>query len=195
MVDQGDKGYCAMATASRVFNYYGVPADQHEMVRVAGNSAGGGGTNPDEMEDAMRKLSGKYKTRFQSLVELDYSSRKYKSFLKKYNRAAKKLGKRELDTDNYIYFMSGLDAAVLRAVKGEGTTYDGFMRKVRENIDKGVPLMWALQLGLFPENGEPAKQAGGGHMRLITGYNDPTKRDYFQRLMGYTVTRRNAWRR
>jgi hypothetical protein len=42
---------------------------------------------------------------------------------------------------------------------------------VRTNIDKGVPVMWALQLGLFPENGEEAKQSGGGHMRLIIGYN------------------------
>lgn len=32
--------------------------------------------------------------------------------------------------------------------------------------------MWGLQLGIFPENGEKAPQAGGGHMRLIIGYNE-----------------------
>ena len=42
---------------------------------------------------------------------------------------------------------------------------------IRENIDKGVPIMWALQLGLFPENGEKNRQSGGGHMRIIIGYN------------------------
>ena len=171
MVDQGDKGYCAVATASRVFNYYGVPADQHEMAQVSGNAAGGGGTNPDEMEDAMKKISGKYKTRFQTLMDFDYSSRKYQSFMRKYNSSAKKLGKKVLDTDNYIYFMGGLDPDVLREVNGKGPTFEKFMGIVRENIDKGVPVMWALQLGLFPENGEKAKQAGGGHMRLIIGYN------------------------
>jgi Peptidase_C39 like family len=171
MVDQGDKGYCAVATASRVFNYYGVPADQHEMAQISGNQAGGGGTNPEEMEDAMKKISGKYKTRFQTQLDLDYNSRKYQSFLRKYNTAAKKLEKKVLDTDNFIYFMGGLDPDVLRAVNGQGATYDKFMGIVRENIDKGVPVMWALQLGLFPENGEKAKQAGGGHMRLIIGYN------------------------
>lgn len=171
MVDQGDKGYCAVATASRVFNYYGVPADQHEMAQVAGSAAGGGGTNSDEMEDAMRKISGKYKTRFQIQLELDYSSRKYQSFLRKYNSAAKKLGRKVLDTDNSIYLVGGLEPDVLREVNGTGATFDKFMRIVRENIDKGVPLMWSLQLGMFPENGEKARQAGGGHMRLIIGYN------------------------
>ena len=171
MVDQGDKGYCAVATAARVLNYYGVPADQHEMAQVSGNAAGGGGTNPDEMEEAMRKISGKYRTRFQTQLDLDYSSRKYQSFMRKYNSSAKKLDKKVLDTDNYIYLMNGLDPEVLREVNGKGTSFEKFMRIVRENVDKGVPVMWALQLGMFPENGEKAKQAGGGHMRLITGYN------------------------
>ena len=184
MVDQGDKGYCAVATASRVFNYYGVPADQHEMAQVSGNAAGGGGTNPDEMEEAMKKISGKYKTRFVTLLDLDYSSRSYQSFMRKYNSAAKKLGKKVLDTDNFIYFMGGLDPDVLRAVNGQGTNYDKFMGIVRDNIDKGVPVMWALQLGLFPENGEKAKQAGGGHMRLIIGYNAEKKEIIFSDSWG-----------
>jgi hypothetical protein len=171
MVDQGDKGYCAVATSARVLNYYGVPADQHEMAQVSGNNAGGGGTNPDEMVDALRKLSGKYKTRFTTVLDLDYTSRKYQSFMRKYNSAAKKMDKKVLDTDNYIYFLGGLDPDVLREVNGKGPPYERFMKVVKENIDKGVPVMWALQLGLFPENGEKSRQAGGGHMRLIIGYN------------------------
>lgn len=170
MVDQGDKGYCAVATAARVLNYYGVPADQHEMAQVAGSSAGSG-TNPEEMEEAMKKLSGKYKTRFTTILDMDYNSRKYKTFMRKYNSAAKKLDKKVLDTDNFIYFFGGLDPEVLREVNGKGTTYDKFIKEVKENIDAGVPVMWALQLGLFPENGEKALQSGGGHMRLIIGYN------------------------
>jgi hypothetical protein len=123
------------------------------------------------MEEAMKKLSGKYKTRFTTLLDLDYSSRKYQSFMRKYNGVSKKMGKRVLDTDNYIYFFGGLDPEVLREVNGKGPTYDKFMKAVKENIDKGVPVMWALQLGLFPENGQKTPQASGGHMRLIIGYN------------------------
>jgi hypothetical protein len=160
-----------VATSARILNYYGVPADQHEMAQVSGNEAGGGGTNPDEMVDALKKLSGKYKTRFTTILDLDYSSRKYESFMRKYNSAAKKMDKRILDTDNYIYFLGGLDPEVLREVNGKGPTYERFMKAVKENIDKGVPVMWALQLGLFPENGQKARQFGGGHMRIIIGYN------------------------
>lgn len=170
MVDQGDKGYCAVATAARVLNYYGVPADQHEMAQVAGSSAGSG-TNPEEMEAAMKKLSGKYNTRFTTIHDLDYNSSKYKIFMRKYNSAAKKLDKKVLDTDNFIYFFGGLDPDVLREVNGKGHTYDKFMKEVKQSIDAGIPVMWALQLGLFPENGQPALQSGGGHMRLIIGYN------------------------
>jgi hypothetical protein len=184
MVDQGDKGYCAVATASRMLNFYGVSADQHEMAQISGNTAGGGGTDPDELEEALRKISGKYNTRFQILLDLDYSSRKYQSFMTKYNRVAKKLGKKMLDTDNYIYFLGGLDPDVLRDVNGTGVTFDKFMRIIHDSIDKGVPVMWGLQLGLFPENGEKAKQAGGGHMRLIIGYNDTTKQIIFSDSWG-----------
>jgi hypothetical protein len=171
MVDQGDKGYCAVATAARVLNYYGIPADQHEMAQVSGNEAGGGGTNPEEMEAALKKLQGKYHVSFHAVLDTDYMSNNYKQFLEKYNRAAKRLGKRVLDTNNYIYFMSGLDSDVLRDVRGKGPVFDKFMKVVRENIDAGVPLLWGLQLGKYPENGEKAKQFGGGHMRLIIGYN------------------------
>jgi Peptidase_C39 like family len=102
----------------------------------------------------------------------------------KYNRSAKKLNKKVLDTDNYIYFIGGLDPDVLRDVNGTGATFEKFMRIVREGIDKGVPVMWGLQLGLFPENGEKAKQAGGGHMRLIIGYNDKTQEIIFSDSWG-----------
>ena len=184
MVDQGDKGYCAVATAARVFNYYGVPADQHEMAQIVGNESGGGGTNTDEMETALRKIAGKYKTRFQTVLDLDYSSRKYQAFMVKYNRAAKKLGKKILDTDRFIYFLGGLDPEVLREVNGTGQAFERFIRVVHENIDKGVPVMWGLQLGLFPENGEKARQSKGGHMRLIIGYNDTTKEILFSDSWG-----------
>lgn len=170
MVDQGDKGYCAVATAARLFNYYGVSADQHEMAQVSG-AGPNTGTDPDEMVEAMKKISGKYKTRFLPLLELDYSSRKYEGFMRKYNSAAKKLDKKLLDNKNYIYFVGGLDSDVLREVNGKGPVFDKFMNIVRTNIDKGVPVMWALQLGKYPENGEKARQSGGGHMRLIIGYN------------------------
>jgi hypothetical protein len=48
-----------------------------------------------------------------------------------------------------------------------------FTAFVKEHVDKGVPLLWGLALGQFPE--EPplpnGGQVSGGHMRMVIGYN------------------------
>ncbi|HSJ03958.1 MAG: hypothetical protein ACAI34_04820 [Verrucomicrobium sp.] len=46
-----------------------------------------------------------------------------------------------------------------------------FQKSIQDYTSKGVPLLWALQLGLFPEEPQISLQAGGGHMRLILGCN------------------------
>jgi hypothetical protein len=49
-----------------------------------------------------------------------------------------------------------------------------FATIIREHADKGVPLLWALGLGKFPED-PPLTSGGGqisgGHMRVMIGYN------------------------
>ena len=46
-----------------------------------------------------------------------------------------------------------------------------FMKVVKQYIDEGQPLIWAVDLGRGPsEPGLP--QQSGGHMRLIIGYNE-----------------------
>ena len=49
-----------------------------------------------------------------------------------------------------------------------------FSKVVQEYTGKGVPLLWALELGRFPEEPSNAAQGGGGHMRLIIGTNAKT---------------------
>ncbi len=48
-----------------------------------------------------------------------------------------------------------------------------FASIIKEHADKGIPLLWALGLGQFPE--DPPLPGGGqvtgGHMRMIIGYN------------------------
>jgi hypothetical protein len=44
---------------------------------------------------------------------------------------------------------------------------------VKENIDRGQPLLWAVQLERAPQD-PSLPQMGGGHMRLIIGYNAKT---------------------
>jgi len=52
------------------------------------------------------------------------------------------------------------------------------MKVVKEYIDEGKPLLWALDLGRAPADpGLP--QQGGGHMRLIIGYNEKNQEIIF----------------
>lgn len=46
-----------------------------------------------------------------------------------------------------------------------------FEKQIEDYTSKGVPLLWALELGRYPEEPANAAQAGGNHMRLIIGYN------------------------
>jgi hypothetical protein len=46
-----------------------------------------------------------------------------------------------------------------------------FAKIVQDHVNQGLPLLWSLELGLRPEQPQVALQNGGGHMRLIIGYN------------------------
>ena len=173
MVDQGRKGYCAVASAERVFRYYGLPVDQHAMAQIAESSAGGG-TNPSTMIDALKKVAGRTKTRL--LVHYELEERKIRSEIKTYNRLIKKTGKGKEFPDEtvmpYQHFLSNCHGPTLREIRARGTAFDRFRKQIRDNINTGTPLLWALQVGVFPERGIP--QQGGGHMRLVIGYNQKT---------------------
>lgn len=176
MVDQGPKGYCAVATTERIFRYYGMAVDQHEMAQVA-NTGEGGGTSPTEMLAALEKLEARLRIRVRSLDKWDY--KEFSSMVGDYNREAKTHGKKEIDLASMpvidigdIYAsMDPESLKISRTVKNK-SGYGRFQRMVADTIEKGVPLMWGVQLGLFKEEGLP--QSFGGHMRLIIGYNAKT---------------------
>ena len=173
MVDQGRKGYCAVASAERVFRYYGLPVDQHAMAQIAESSAQGG-TNPANMIAALKKVAGRTKTRL--LVHYEIEDRKVRYEMKAYNRLIRKNKKgkefREGAVTPYQYFLSNCHGPTLREVRAKGTAFDRFRKQIKDTIDTGTPLLWALQVGVFPERGIP--QQGGGHMRMVIGYNSKT---------------------
>lgn len=170
MVDQGEKGYCALASTERVMRYYGIQCDQHDMAQAAQGDAWG--TNPDELQDALHKLQGRFKIRVRDLIHWDIKD--YIRFTEIYNREAKRLGARLCEEGYYWVSFQGLDKEALKAARCRGSALDRFRRAVTDHTGRGVPLLWGLELGIFPENGEEARQSGGGHMRLIIGYNEKT---------------------
>jgi len=200
MVDQGPKGYCVVATAERVFRYYGMPVDQHEMAQVA-NTGAGGGTNPETMMKSLTALQGRLHVHVRSITKWDFTE--FNKLLADYNREAKRNKQREVSIAGQHVIDIGaifgsMDPASLKDAKTVKTKagYDKFQRSVAEHIDKGVPLMWSVHLGLYPEPEIP--QARGGHMRLIIGYNAKTKEIIYSDSWGATHAMKrmpmdNAW--
>ena len=132
MVDQGAKGYCVVASCQRLFEYYKIACDQHEMAQLAGSSAESG-TSSLAMEAVLDKIDNRFKTRFKPLISP--TLRRERNF---------------------------------RAPDGKK-----FGEWIQEYVDQGIPLLWALELGIAPEEPplQSAGQISGGHMRMIIGYN------------------------
>ena len=189
MVDQGQKGYCAVATAERVLRYYGLEFDEHQLAEAAKTSVDGG-TSTLAMKETVQAIGQRYRLgtivcygdfdkgtggRIDSLVEE----------VRTYNKAAKKLKKRCVADDVYIThsensvvynpaaFYEVAEPEVLKEMKVNGSQksrFTKFKADIQEQIRKGIPLMWGVLLGIYPEPGIP--QSAGGHMRLIVGFNE-----------------------
>ena len=192
MVDQGQKGYCAAAASERVLRYYGVEVDEHEIGQAAGTTAEGG-TSTLGMKNSVQAIGRKYK--LGTVVTYgDFEKpvgERIESIVKEvanYNKAAKKMKKKEIADDVYIthhgnmttYSPAAADAAmdpeVLKYMKTEGpqkSKFTKFLKDVHDQVNKGIPLIWGVTLGTYPE--PESLQANGGHMRLIIGYNDKKK--------------------
>ncbi len=161
MVDQGQKGYCVPATVSRVFAYYGMDGvDQHALAALC-KSSGDEGTSMGAMESALKDISRRFHIR---VTEFDKGG--LAEFVSSYNAAAKKMKKPMLSARTGLT----LDTEVLLAARAsKPAQLRKWMKPVMKSIDAGLPVLWSVQLA-FPEPGLP--QTGGGHMRLIIGYNE-----------------------
>ena len=190
MVDQGQKGYCVTAATERVLRYYGVDVDQNELAQIA-NTATTGGTSTAEMFGALRKLAGRFRVNVITEDELTYPL--FLQEISDYNRVARNAPKSAnvplIDTrttplsyDTVINQMSG---EVLREARTKlNPAYvTKFEHDIQSHIERGIPLLWSVSLGLLPE-AKLSPQARGGHMRLIIGYNAKTKEVYYSDTWG-----------
>ncbi|RYD46367.1 MAG: hypothetical protein EOP85_07595, partial [Verrucomicrobiaceae bacterium] len=167
MVDQGEKGYCAVASTERVMRYYGIQVDQHELAKAAETSRHG--TTPQDFEDALHRLQGRFKLRVKDLISFD--QRDYERMVANYNREARKAGEQQWQPGMY-YFK--FDPEIMREARCRNGAFEKFRGMIVNATSRGVPLLWALSLGRYPETGHENPQGGGGHMRTIIGYNSKT---------------------
>ncbi len=171
MVDQGEKGYCAVATAERVMRYYGSEVSEHLLAGIA-NSSAVAGTDPNQMLGALKQSGGKLGLGVRVLS--DFTVPGFARMIEQYNRAARRVKQNPVTLGHMIDIgevYAQLDPKILQDVRSKGmkAEYQKFQRDITQKIDAGIPLLWGVELGLYPEAGLP--QQGGGHMRLIIGYN------------------------
>ncbi len=139
MVDQGPKGYCVVASAQRLFEYYGIPCDQHQLAQIAGTEAERG-TDGQQMVEALSKIDHRFKTRFKQIGVLYVDGKLYED---------------QRDANS-----------------GRPVDQKDFTKAIVDHVDDGIPLLWSLVLGRFPEEPDIAMQGEGLHMRMIIGYNE-----------------------
>jgi hypothetical protein len=170
MVDQGQKGYCVVATAERVMRYYGIKTDEHELAQLA-NSDAEKGTNYNAMTESLKKLTARLKIRVRSLCDIDYGST-----VNDYNLAAKRARVNPVNIgagDASVVF-SQMKPEILRESRNKSrAAFGSFQRQIKTRIDDGIPLLWSVMLGVLDTDGSHAKSPGG-HTRLIIGYNEKT---------------------
>ncbi|MDX6767485.1 MAG: cysteine peptidase family C39 domain-containing protein [Candidatus Methylacidiphilales bacterium] len=177
MVDQGQKGYCAVATMERILRYYGSEVNQHELAQQA--NASGEGTNPDSLVQALRNMGGKLGLRVDE--KINFESKDFFDLVEDYNKLAKRKQEPEIRFGGMRVIsmpeiLASMQPELVREIrlKSQGRV-DKFYREITDTIDQGRPLAWGVQLGWVEEKPK-LPQARGGHMRLIIGYQ-PQKRE------------------
>jgi hypothetical protein len=165
MVDQGQKGYCAVAVTETVLRYYGTEVDQHVIAQLADTGAAGG-TDPTKMYESLKKVSTKFGLKVREHENVDLVK-----MFDGYNTVAKREKKAKIDYRGMTDPFHQMDLDILREsrIKKDKNGYNNFKKLLFSSIDSGVPVLWGLVLGIVPEPKTP--QVGGGHMRAIRGYN------------------------
>ena len=190
MVDQGRKGYCVTAATERILRYYGIPVDQNELAQIADADAARG-TNLDAMLDALKRLASRFRIQVITKYQINYSD--FVREINDYNRVARSASKSgppplialPNGSKTYGQIRHEMNGELLLQAKTKlNPAYvTTFERNVKTTIERGLPLLWAVQLGLLPED-QLNPQAHGGHMRLIIGYNPKTHEIYYSDTWG-----------
>lgn len=179
MVDQGAKGYCVAAVAERILKYYGVDdVTQHTIAQISGTTDAG--TSSRMMLEALGKAGSKFGIRIRSRYSAEIESvEELEKLVSRYNTQARRARLKKIavvQRGNYVYVgetMAQMDPRIFRKLRcdGESRGMNSFRREIRNRINSGLPLVWCVLLGLVNEK-QKTLQPGGGHMRLIIGYND-----------------------
>ena len=176
MVDQGQKGYCVVATAERVMRYYGVGVDEHELAELA-NSSASQGTSNAAMFASLKKLSERLRVKIRNVDNMEMNVQQILALISTYTRVARREHAALIPDQgqmlNIQRIYSSMKPDILKEIRTRNKSeVDRFQREIQDHIDEGIPVLWSVILGIIHEDKAP--QGIGGHMRLIIGYNAGT---------------------
>jgi hypothetical protein len=147
MVDQGEKGYCAVATAERILRYYGIAVESHDLADAAGTEKGGG-TTWDGMCAAIKRIADRNQRSLRVLGDLS---------------SARAVGRY---IDRGIPLIWGLFVT---------QEIEDLAHRRRDARQGAEPAEWAQRLKVERSATRRTKpDLSGGHLRLIVGYNAKT---------------------
>lgn len=171
MVDQGDRGYCAVASLERVLQYYQVEVDQHELAQLAQTTAQGG-TNPQIMFEALKQAGPSLGIYIRDHEEMDI--RELQQIVSRYNRIVRRREPEQIELGrvvNLAALYSHMDYPSLKEARTQRSSQlRVFLHTVKRDVDRGIPLLWSCMLGVGP--GTERYAGASGHLRLIIGYNE-----------------------
>ena len=158
MVDQGDKGYCAVATLERLIRYYGGTANQHELAQLA-DTGDGGGTMVRRDRFVSPEVCRQFGFR-QETVKIEHPDPE--RLLKAYNKRApvKLEADKKAKNADFGLLLERADPATLQAAAADLRETRKFIPEVKKYVDKGIPLVWEIP----------------GHIRLLIGYDEAAGR-------------------
>ena len=182
MVNQGQKGYCVPATISRVLRYFGLDVDMHALALDMETDVGGGTLIGNGFPTLDRVVAETGLDRVDNKKTESYDD----EYIGRYNQAARVVGKPELLIDDftveeeqdgrpvklrhYDWLVDAMEDEVKRLSRDyDAVGYARFRAGVTSSVLRGFPLLWSVER-LFPWDRKD-ESPGGGHMRLIVGYN------------------------
>ncbi len=156
MVDQGEKGYCVVASAERVLRYYGVKVDENELAEVA-NTDAQQGTSPAAMINSLKKLANRLRVKTRVLEEFD--GPRFTKMFDDYDHIAKR-GNRaptlDMGVKNLSELFQQMDPAILTEARTKNPSeMDRFFRTVQAHVDQGIPPLWSVMIGIIPHGKTP----------------------------------------
>ena len=179
MINQGQTAYCAVASAARVLQNYGIDITMEDMADLACSSETCG-TNIGQWERALRRVANSHGMELRTVHDVTDTDQPIQRLLYDYNQTARDMGYEELYTwdyanafvNNYKKLSEDREYPVQREVMlSNEHACDAFEKNITERIDESDPLFWSVRLADVPEKGV-VQGKHGEHMRIIIGYNE-----------------------